>query len=148
MQAFDVALVELGHLLGFFQPDGQVDWRWFGDPKARAFASLPAERERIGALIRALLDRGAPTGAFSPAANWEPIIDTNNVGLGITWSSSNTPAAAPLQLGVGAKANLPIGGQPISLAALARLVEIAGTNVTPKLGDASFAGTFPVPSFL
>ena len=142
MAAFDVALVELGHLLGFFKASGEVDWAWFGDPFGRALTSMPAERERIGALIRALLERPAPTGAFSAGANWEPVVDTNNVGLGFTWTSGG-----PLQLGVGAKADVPVAGQQITLATLARLLQISGT-VTPQLGQVTFAGAFPVPDFL
>jgi hypothetical protein len=142
MAAFDVALVELGHLIGLFKSDGEVDWRWFGDPMGRALTSLPAERERIGALVRALLERPSPTGAFDSTSNWEPILDTTNVGLGPTWTTGG-----PLQIGLGAKANVAIGSQQITLAALARLIQIAGT-VTPQLGQVAFAGTFPVPDFL
>jgi hypothetical protein len=142
MAAFDVALVELGHLLGLFKADNAMDWQWFGDPLGRSLTSLPAERERIGAVIRALLERSAPTGAFDTSANWEPIVDTNNVGLGVAWS-----AAGPLQIGLGAKANVPVAGQQITLATLARLLQIAG-SVTPQLGQVTFAGSFPVPDFL
>jgi len=142
MAAFDVALVELGHLLGLFKSNGEVDWSWFGDPLGRGLATMPTERERIGAIIRALLERGAATGAFNATANWEPIVDTNNVGLGFAWSSGG-----PLQIGLGAKANVPIAGQQITLATLARLFQIAGT-VTPQLGQVAFTGTFPVPDFL
>ena len=142
MAAFDLALVELGHLLGLFKPNDDMDWQWFGDPLGRSLTSIPAERERIGAVIRALLERPAPTGAFDSNANWEPIVDTNNVGLGVAWST-----AGPLRIGLGAKADLPIGGKPITLATLARLMQIAGT-VTPQLGQVTFAGTFPVPDFL
>jgi hypothetical protein len=142
MAAFDVALVELGHLLGLFKANDQMDWEWFGDPLGRSLASVPAERERIGALIRALLERSSPTGAFDGDANWEPILDTNSVGLGPTWTKTGA-----LQIGLGAKANLQISGKPITLAALARLLQIDGT-VTPRLGEVTFAGTFPVPDFL
>jgi Family of unknown function (DUF6603) len=142
MAAFDVALVELGHLLGLFKANDSMDWEWFGDPLGRSLASMPAERERIGALIRALLERSSTTGAFDGNANWEPILDTNNVGLGPTWTKTGA-----LQIGLGAKANVPIGGQQITLAALARLLQIDGT-VTPRLGEVTFAGTFPVPDFL
>jgi hypothetical protein len=148
MPAFDVALIELGHLLGLFKSGGDVDWEWFGDPVGSAFTALPTERERIGALVRALLDKGAPTGAFNSSANWEPVINTSNVGLGFAWSSSATPATDPLRIGLGAKASLSLGGQQVTLAALARLIRIAGQNVTPELGQAAFSGTFPVPDFL
>jgi hypothetical protein len=142
MAAFDVALIELGHLLGFFKQGGEVDWQWFGDPLGRTITVMPAERERIGAIVRALLERTSPTGAFDSNANWEPIVDTNNVGLGFAWSASG-----PLQIGLGAKANVPIGAQQITLATLARLLQVDGT-VTPKLGQVTFAGSFPVPDFL
>src|SRR5262245_16435854 len=118
MAAFDVALVELGHLLGLFKPDGSMDWTWFGKPLDNSLASIPTERERIGNVVRALLERPAPTGAFDASANWEPILDTNNVGLGPTWT-----AAGPLQIGLGAKANVPLAGQQITLATLARLLQ-------------------------
>ena len=61
-------------------------------------------------MIRALLERPAPTGAFDGNANWEPIVDTNSVGLGVAWST-----ASPLQIGLGAKADLPIDGKQITL---------------------------------
>ena len=74
-----------------------------------------------------------------------------------TGSRSSTPitsasgpawsAAGPLRIGLGAKANVPVAGQQITLATLARLLQIAGT-VTPQLGQVTFAGTFPVPDFL
>ena len=93
-------------------------------------------------MIRALLERPSPTGAFDSNANWEPILDTDNVGLGVAWST-----AGPLRIGLGAKANIPIGGQQITLATLARLLQIAGTRHA-QLGEVTFAGTFPVPDFL
>lgn len=142
MAAFDVALVELGHLIGLFKASGEVDWRWFGDPMGRALTALPAERERIGALVRALLERPSPTGAFDSTTNWEPILDTDNVGLGPAWTTGGA-----LRIGLGAKANVAIGSQQITLATLARLIQIAGA-VTPQLGQVTFAGSFPVPSFL
>lgn len=142
MPAFDVALVELGHLLGLFKADGEVDWSWFGNPFGHALTALPAERERIGALVRALLERPAPTGEFNSAANWEPVVDTNSVGLGFAWTK-----AGSLQIGLGAKANIPVAGKQITLATLARLIQIAG-QVTPQLGQVVFAGAFPVPDFL
>lgn len=148
MPAFDVALVELGHLLGLFKTSGEVDWRWFGDPVARGFTAIPTERERIGAIVRALLDRSAPTGAFAAGANWEPVLDTSSVGLGFVWSSSSSPASDPLQIGLGAKANFPLAGDQITLAALARLLRIQNQNVSHELGRAALAGTFPVPDFL
>jgi hypothetical protein len=142
MAAVDVALVELGHLLGLFKSNGEVEWAWFGDPLGRALTTLPAERERIGAVVRALLERTTPTGAFDGSANWEPVLDTANVGLGPTWS-----AAGPLQIGLGAKADAQIGGKAVTLAVLARLLQVANSPI-PQLGQVAFAGTFPVPDFL
>ena len=142
MAAFDAALVELGHLLGLFKADDSMDWRWFGDPLGRSLVSIPIERERIGAVIRALLDRTTATGAFDSNANWEPVLDTDNVGLGLAWSTTD-----PLRIGLGAKADLNVGSQQITLATLARLLQIDGT-VTPRLGEVTFAGSFPVPDFL
>ena len=53
--------VRSGDPFGFFEASGgdagSVRWAWFKDPVGSAFDRIPAERERIGALLRALLDR-------------------------------------------------------------------------------------------
>ena len=147
MPAFDVALVELGKLLGFFKDNGEVNWQWFGRPIKIAFSTLPSRRNQIGAIIRALLDRPTdptnPTNEFTADSNWEPILDTSKVDIGFTWSKDSD-----LQLGIGAKVNIPGDSQQIDLAVLARLIRIVEENVTPELGQAKLTGTFPVPNFL
>ena len=108
---------------------------------------MPAERERIGTMLRALLDRAETTGGFSGDNNWEPlvVIDAITGGFGITW---NTPVGDPLVIGLGAKASN-VGGEPINLAVLAKLLRIqAGGPADHALGDVEFEGTFPVPDFL
>ena len=83
---------------------------------------MPDERERIGKMLRALLDRAETTGGFSGDNNWEPlvVIDAITGGFGITW---NTPIGDPLVIGLGAKASN-VGGEPINLAVLAKLLRI------------------------
>ncbi len=141
MANFDVALVELGKLIGFFEATGDdqgtVRWVWFGHPIGEAFAAIPEQRERIGAMLRALLNPEAPpAGAFSgpadnPANNWETllVIDAINGGFGITWSK---PDSEPLVIGIGAKASN-VGGQPINLAVLAKLLRIEGGSADPSM---------------
>jgi hypothetical protein len=148
-----LALVRLGKLVGFFEPaegdGGSVQWAWFGDPITMALETIPAQREMIGAMLQALLDREVPTGEFNTESNWEPlfVIDAIDGGFGVTWSTGE-----PLVIGIGAKANN-VGSQPITLEVLAKLLRIREIqnqdNVAEHaLGDVDFKGTFPVPEFL
>ena len=52
---------------------------------------MPAERARIGALVRALLDRTSPAEEFNPDHDWEPFVDTDSVGLGLAWTKPADP---------------------------------------------------------
>ena len=155
MANFIAALVQLGKLVGFFEPTanaqddevGTVNWAWFGNPIKKGLETMPDERERIGKMLRALLDRAETTGGFSGDNNWEPlvVIDAITGGFGITW---NTPIGDPLVIGLGAKASN-VGGEPINLAVLAKLLRIqTGGPADHALGDVEFEGTFPVPDFL
>ena len=126
---------------------GVVLWTWFDDPIGDAFDRIPAERERIGTILRALLDRAETTGAFTGDNNWEPlvVIDAITGGFGITW---NTAVGDPLVIGLGAKASN-VGGEAVNLTVLAKLLRIqAGGPADQALGDVEFDGTFPVPDFL
>ncbi|MCV7221236.1 DUF6603 domain-containing protein [Mycolicibacterium elephantis] len=156
MADFSVALIELGKLIGFFDADGTdegtVRWVWFGGPIQEAFKAIPAQRHRIGAMLRALLPDPVPEGGpftgpqDDPDHEWQPvlIIDAINGGFGITWSM---PVDDPLVVGIGAKAS-DIGGQPVSLTVLAKVLRIDAGTADHALGDVQFAGTFPVPDFL
>ncbi|MDA4107835.1 DUF6603 domain-containing protein [Mycolicibacterium holsaticum] len=152
MVNFDIALIELGKLIGFFDPGGTVRWVWFGKPIEEALETLPAERQRIGLMLQSLLPDPVPEGgAFAgtqddPDHQWQPVlmIDAINGGFGVTWSM---PVGEPLVIGIGAKAS-DIGGQPIDLAVLAKVLRIDGGSADHAFGDVEFAGTFPVPDFL
>lgn len=156
MASFDVALVELGKLIGLFaatgDSQGSLRWEWFGRPIEEGLETMPAQRDRIGAILRALLRPEAQAaGAFNgpaadPANNWEPLLEVDAIsgGLGITWSKPDDTA---LVIGIGAKAT-DIGGEPVTLAVLAKMLEIAGGSARHTLGNVEFEGTFPVPEFL
>ncbi len=153
MADFDVALVRLGTLLGLFAaPDdaspGSVRWQWFTDPLGEGFASMPRNREELGGIVEALL--GNPAADFGDDDRWAPFGEWGGVGLGFTWSKSAAPASDPLRIGLGASVDAPVAGQQIELRVLARILRILGAakDVDHELGQVSFAGSFPVPSFL
>jgi hypothetical protein len=155
------ALIALGKLLGFFEGsgsnEGTVRWVWFGDPVGQGLSAMPEQREHIGTMLRALLERAEPAGAFAgpsgaPASNWEPLLEIAEIGgkFGIVWT---TVDSGPLVIGLGAKAE-DIGGEPVDLAVLAKVLRIAEDTATGEneaqhaLGEVGFSGTFPVPEFL
>ena len=124
-----------------------------------AFQALPGERERIGAIIRALVERDQTTGPFtgtgdSPTNGWEPILefDGADTGFGVTWSM---PTTSPLVIGLGAKGGVAAGGQQFTLAVLARVLRVIPDSDPDELGEVEHAlgeievdGSFPVPDFL
>lgn len=146
----------LGQLVGVLDKDGNIQWTWFGDPESAFLNGLPANRDFIGELLRELLDQtpdtDAPFADLSPpnpgqSYVWVPFVPADPpVNVGAVWSKG-TPE---LRLGIGAKTKdgLKIGSENVSLAALARLIDVSGGSVTPKFTDLHLAGTLAPPDFL
>lgn len=149
MAEFDVALIALGKLIGFFEgsgdDEGSVRWAWFADPVDQSLGTMPGQRARIGEMLRALLGSDTPAETFTTGHDWQPVVSIPEIdgGFGVTWSKPEDPLA----IGVGARANN-IGGEAVSLAILAKLLRIQNAEASHALGQVDFGGTFPVPDFL
>src|SRR5277367_1735237 len=122
------ALIIFGQLLGLIGEDGSINWAWFGNPEAQILGStsdptigLPAHRQYLGQMIRTLTGgvATAPDDAFTTQYSWVPL-NQGDIEIGFAW----TNAGAPLEIGFGAKANFPVGSSQMSLAVLAKLLEI------------------------
>ena len=149
MPKFEVALLSFGKLIGFMDTDGVFNFTWFGDPKGNSFKGIAANREQIGQILRALLDRDASDSpSFDAAAGlrWEALSPFSGADVGFIW---NEDTADPLQIGLGARTEIPISDKELALSVLARLLKITSLgDVSAELGKIRFAGSFPVPDFL
>lgn len=103
-------------------------FEWFGDPVEESLLGIPAHREKLGLLLRALLDQQERADGkdepFAAATDlvWVPFqFAQGQVGVGLVWNSDKD---APLGLGVGAKAAFSVSNKQVALAVLARLVSI------------------------
>lgn len=147
MPQFAPALISLTKLIAILDSDGVVRWKWFSDPLGEILKGIPANRLRLGEIIRALLDRDYPGTDQAYEGNtliWEPINIGDDVQIGFVLTTDGD-----LRVGLGAKANFTIASQPLDVAALARLISIStGGNLAGEFGQARFTGTVPVPDFL
>src|SRR5262245_17027883 len=135
------ALIALGKLIGFFEgsgsAEGTVRWVWFGDPLGEGLKAMPEQREHIGTMLRALLERNDATGTFpgppgAPVSDWEPLVEIAEINgqFGIVWT---TVAAGELVVGLGAKAE--DVGTDLGLAVLAKVLRIV-QNADPDDNEA------------
>jgi hypothetical protein len=149
MPKFEVALLSFGKLIGFMDTDGVFNFTWFGDPKGNSFKGMAANRAQLGQILRALLDRDASDSpSFDAAAGlrWEALSPFSGADVGFIW---NEDTADPLQIGLGARTEIPISDKELALSVLARLLKITSLgDVSAELGKIRFAGSFPVPDFL
>ena len=142
MADFDVALIALGKLIGFFEgsgtDEGSVQWEWFGDPLVQSLNTIPEQRARIGDMLQALLGSATPAETFTTGHDWQPVLDIPEIdgGFGVTW----TKPEDPLAIGLGARANN-IGTQAVTLAVLAKLLRIENAAANHALGEVDFDGT-------
>ncbi len=129
------------------RPGGVVQWKWFFDPLNESLKGIPANREHLGQIIRAILDRQYPGTDQQFEGNallWEPISLGEDVEVGFIWTASG-----PLVIGVGSKADFTIASQNITALLLARLIEISEAgSLSGKFGQIRFGGAIPVPDFL
>ena len=147
MPNIDAALIAFGKLIGLMDASGTVQWAWFADPLNKSLLGIPANRDAIGVLMRALLE--LPDAAADPVFDatglvWQPVLSPSSpVNVGPVWNSSKID---PLHLGLGARASLPIAGQTIDLGVVARMLDfsLAGA-LTPEFGQVVFETNLPVP---
>ena len=150
MPQFEVALISFGKLIGFMDDTGVFQWTWFKDPKGNTFKGMVANREHLGLILRALLDRApADSPFFDPPVNelrWEALSPFAGAEIGFIWNENKDN---PLQIGMGASTSIPIAGKELDLSVLARMLRFnAGGNVSTEFGQVKFSGSFPVPDFL
>jgi hypothetical protein len=149
MPQFEVALISFGKLIGFMNAGGVFQWTWFGDPLTNSFSGMATNREQIGLMLRALLDRDpgdSPLFDQADGLRWEALSPFTGAQVGVAW---NEDKADPLQIGMGARAEIPISDQQLELLVLARMLRITSAGaVSSELGEIKFSGSFPVPDFL
>jgi hypothetical protein len=149
MPQFEVALISSGKLIGFMNAGGVFQWTWFGDPLSNSFSGMATNREQIGLMLRALLDRDpgdSPIFDQVDGLRWEALSPFTGAQVGVAW---NEDKADPLQIGMGARAEIPISGKQLDLSVLARMLRITSAGaVSSELGEIKFSGSFPVPDFL
>lgn len=161
--AIEDALKIIGHLVGFLDDTGGINWVWFSDPKAQILGKtgdttdgLPYHADYLGQLVRSIKNSSDGSGTddtFTDGYSWVPLND-DKVKVGFVWSS-NAKTTGSLDLGFGAKADFPAGSQQIDLSVLAKLLNIdakandAGYGkIKPLIPDFLFSGGFPAPDFL
>jgi len=141
---FQLALLSLGYLTGIFDPDdGKLRFEWVTDPLGHSLTAMQDNRVHLGSMFQALLDR--PRGAaqsFSDGHSWEPLNIGDAVEIGLVWND----AGDPLALSLGGKATF--GAAQSGLTIRGRLVDIADSGPTVRLGQLEFSGDLPVPEFL
>jgi hypothetical protein len=140
------ALISLAKLIALLDANGTVRWAWFADPASETMQGIPANREQLGVVVRALLDRQLPgqDAVFNADLAWEPVNLGDQVQAGFAW----TPAGV-LRIAFGVKAAFALGSQPLDLTVAARLVSISPQgSLAGEVGQVRFAGNVPVPDFL
>jgi hypothetical protein len=153
MPQFDIAAISLLKLVGLLAESGEVEWAWFGNPLDNALHNIPARRVNLGRTLRALLG-GDLTNDVYPQVDddgplvWEPVA-LGPVQIGLAWTSAPNDA---VRVAVAVRGTPGLGGQTLTLAAIARLVGVTasqgGGTVTSEFGEVKFEGTLPVPGFL